>query len=190
MRVQGNCGNQGEITAKTYRRSAELLQEGDVSSRSVLYEKNKLPLQSKNSFQRIINFSHLVSGQFAPNINQSEAMIYRAGLETICYGLLGQTIDSTRQNLHIGIYSAFLFTPCGDGYDLYHRHPFIVNVIRHNDTRPNLACFGALDWIKIDINDETALQSCHSGHPVKAVSVNSGNSASSSYSSAYRFADC
>jgi len=40
-------------------------------------------LQSKNSFQCGINFSHLFSGQFATNIDQPEAMIYRAGLEAM-----------------------------------------------------------------------------------------------------------
>ncbi len=61
--------------------------------------------------------------------------------------------------------------------NLYHRNSFIINVVRHNDTRPNLACFGTLGRIKIDINDEAALQVSHSGHPVIAVLVTSCNSA-------------
>ncbi len=34
-----------------------------------------------NSFQRIIDLSHLIIEQFTPNSNQSEAMICPAGLE-------------------------------------------------------------------------------------------------------------
>lgn len=42
-------------------------------------------LQSKDSSEGLVNFSHIFNRQFASNLDQSKPMVYRARLETIGY---------------------------------------------------------------------------------------------------------